>query len=137
MFSDTVYRWSVSLIVTVLASFLIILAVTALVRGLRLGVVRLENKQQACAWAEKNIPFFKADKAILSEDGQAALVCDSDDRVVILKRHGSKFAARLLPRPIEAKQDGPVWNIESGDRQFGRVRMQFDLASQNHLLTLL
>ncbi|MEO1046226.1 MAG: hypothetical protein AAFX04_12365 [Pseudomonadota bacterium] len=121
----------------IIGSFITIIAVTALVRWLRLGEVRLENRQHALDWAEKNIPFFTAKDAILSEDGQAALVMDADNRVVVVKRHGSKFAARLLERPIDAQQEGPVWCIGSGDKQFGRVRMQFDMTNQQRLLTLL
>lgn len=126
-----------TLAITAIASFLIIVAVTALVRGLRLGEVRLENRAQACDWAEKNIPFFDAQDAILSEDGQSALVMDDAQRIALIKRHGSKFAGRLITRPLDAQQEGPIWCIGSGDRQFGRVRMQFDSAAQNRLLTLL
>lgn len=121
----------------IVGSLLVIFAVTALVRWMRLGEVALENRQQAFDWAERNIPFFTASEAIVSEDGQGALVMDDAGRVVLVKRHGSKFAARLIEQPIDAERDGPIWCIGSGDRQFGRVRMQFDMAGQQRLLTLL
>ncbi len=126
-----------NLLFITLGSFIIILAVTALVRGLRLGEVRLENRSQACAWAERNIPFFTAQEAIISEDGQSALVIDSEEQIVVIKRHGSKFAGRLLSKPIDARQEGPIWCIGSGDKQFGRVRMQCDVKGQHRLLALL
>lgn len=121
----------------IVGSLLVIFAVTALVRWMRLGEVALENRQQAFDWAERNIPFFTASEAIVSEDGQGALVMDDAGRVVLVKRHGSKFAARLIEAPIDAQQEGPIWCIGSGDRQFGRVRLQFDMAGQQRLLTLL
>ena len=126
-----------TLLVTALISFIIILCVTALVRGLRLGEVRLESRAQACDWAMKNVPFFTASEAIISEDGQGALVSDHDGRIVLIKRHGSKFAGRLLERPLDIEREGPVWCVGSGDRQFGRVSMQFDIAGQHSLNALL
>lgn len=126
-----------SLIVTSVISFIIILVVTALVRMLRLGEVRLENRAMACHWAAKNIPFFVPDDAIISEDSQSALVNDADGRIVLIKRHGSKFAGRLLTPPIDAERHGAMWQINSNDKHFGKVSMQFDIAGQQRLKALL
>ena len=126
-----------TLLITSLVSFAIILAVTALVRGLRLGEVRLQSRAQACDWAAKNVPFFAPVDAIISEDGQGALVCDAAQQIVLIKRHGSKFAGRLLTRPLDIERKGPIWCVGSGDRQFGWVSMQFDIAGQSRLKALL
>lgn len=125
------------LLITSLISFIIILAVTALVRGLRLGEVRLESRAQAFDWAAKNVPFFAPVDAIISEDGQGALVSDANGRIVLIKRHGAKFAGRLLERPLDIAREGPIWCVGSGDQQFGRVRMQFDIAGEHSLQALM
>ncbi|MEM1132246.1 MAG: hypothetical protein AAGH53_04860 [Pseudomonadota bacterium] len=124
-----------------LGSLLVILAVTALVRFLRMGEVALQGRDDAIHWADINIPFFHGSDALVAEDGQAALVSDAEGQVVLVKRHGAKFAARLIDHSVKAERIGPgggggEWRIDSGDKHFGAVSLRLDHAGAQKLLTM-
>jgi hypothetical protein len=119
-----------------LGSVAAILAVSGLVAWLKLGEVTLDGPADACRWADELIPGFSATGAILSSDAQSALVIGQDQRLVLLKRHGAQFVGRIVARPLQIEQQGDVWQINSGERLFGRVAFGVDKNNRDKLLTL-
>jgi len=123
--------------VVLIGSLIAILAVSGIVRWLRLGETRIVDAEDACRIAGEQLPGFRAATAIVSRDGTAALVEDQAGEVGLVKRHGAHFAARLIRRPIAARQAGDAWLIDSGDARFGTVTITPDRAGADKLLTMM
>ena len=60
------------------------------------GDVRIRNEHEARRLAREAIWDFAATEGALDRAGSGALLRDYTGRVMLLRRHGSHFAARLL-----------------------------------------
>lgn len=110
-------------------SVALILAVAWLTRKLGLGCdVRLHSEDEARALARAAVCGFEACDLALDRAGIAALARDRDGRVMLLRRHGAQFAARLLDSHAFAKLDRNFLTIGSGERYFAPVTL--DLGEQ-------
>lgn len=112
-----------------------ILALAALVHLLKLGGAAIEDGAHAMRLAEDNLSGFKARKAVISEDGEAAIVLGDNAKAALIKRHGAQFAMREVAVPLALKKDGEAYIVDSGEMRFGRITLSLAKADADKLLT--
>lgn len=107
-----------------------ILALAAIAWALRLGQPPLlEDAAHARALAREADTGFDPAEAALSRDRAAAILTDGEGRIMVLRRHGTHFAARILEPGARARCDGEALVVATTDRRFGEVRL--DLAEDS------
>jgi hypothetical protein len=92
------------------------------------GDVRIRNPEQARKLAEAAVYGFDAVDVALDRAGIGALLRDAGGRVMLLRRHGAHFAARLLDSHTGTRLDRNFLTIGAGDRHFGSITL--DLGAQ-------
>ncbi len=110
-------------------SLLAILLLAWLAARLRLGDdVRIRDAAQARDLARAAVAGFEPADLALDRAGIGALLRDRQGRVMLLRRHGAHFAARMLDNHADARLDHNFLTIGSGEKTFGRVTL--DLGEQ-------
>ncbi|MBK6802767.1 MAG: hypothetical protein IPG83_15160 [Novosphingobium sp.] len=105
-------------------SLIAILLLALLARQLGLGGdVRLRTRAQALDEAAAALGGFEAVDVALDRAGIGALLRDSQGRVLLLRRHGAQFAARLLDSHADTRLDRNFLTIGTGDTSFGKVTL--------------
>ncbi|MFA5970417.1 MAG: hypothetical protein WC816_14380 [Sphingomonas sp.] len=99
-----------------------VLGLAAVARLMRLGESRIANADNAAERAEALLAGFVARRAIVSHDGNAALVA-GNGAIAILKRHGAHVAARRLIPPLRLTEIPEGVRVETGERLFGAVTL--------------
>lgn len=106
------------------ASVLLILFVSWLTLRLKLGTdVRLQGEAEARELASTAVCGFDPVDLVLDRAGIGALLRDSQGRVMLLRRHGAQFAARLLDSHVFARLDRNFLTIGTAERRFGEVTL--------------
>ena len=101
-----------------------ILALAWLARRLGLGGdVRLRDAADARERAGQALCGFEAAEVALDRAGIGALLRDASGRVMLLRRHGAQFAARLLDSHAGVRLDRQFLTIAVGERSFGSVTL--------------
>lgn len=117
------------IVIQLVGSVAAILLVTLLAVKLGLGGdVRLKGEDEARELAALSVPGFTASAIVLDRAGIGALLRDSQDRVLLLRRHGAQFVARLLGSHAFARLDRNFLTIGTGEPTFGQVTL--DLGDQ-------
>ncbi|USA39041.1 hypothetical protein [Pelagerythrobacter marinus] len=112
------------------ASALAIPALAALAHRLGLGgEPRIRDAAHARALAEEAIDGFDAQDIALDRAGQAALVRGGDGRVLLLRRHGARFAGRLVTGHGDVRLDRDLLFVATADRRFGSVALDLGPAA--------
>lgn len=107
----------------------LILAVAWLAVKLRLGSdVRLRSELEARTLCRAAVCGFEPSELALDRAGIAALARDEDGRVMLLRRHGAQFVARLLDSHAFTRLDRNFLTIGSGERYFAPITL--DLGEQ-------
>lgn len=104
------------------ASLAAVLALAGLAAWLRLGGTdrRLADPKLVMLAAEEALPGFVAQAAAIGSDGRAALIFGDGMRIVVVKAHGARIAAReIVWRDVRATHEGMV--VATGERRFGEV----------------
>jgi hypothetical protein len=110
-------------------SLVAILALAWLAHRLRLGGdARIRSEEEARALADEAIHGFDPVAIAIDKAGMGALCRDRQGRILLLRRHGSHFASRLLDSHAHARLDRSFLTLASSDRTFGSVT--FDLGSE-------
>lgn len=105
-------------------SLVAILALAGIARWLQLGEdVRLRDKDEARALAEAAVCGFDPVEIALDRAGIGALLRDAQGRVLLLKRHGARFAARLLSGHRDSRLDRNFLTVSTGEKRFGTVTL--------------
>ncbi len=99
-----------------------VLGLALIARLLRLGEGKIASEDDACRIAEEMLAGFEAHRAIVSKDGNAALV-GGNGTVAVLKRHGARVAARRLVPPLAIRDAPEGVTIDTGERLFGSVTL--------------
>lgn len=99
-----------------------VLGLALVARLLRLGESRIASADDAAERAESLLAGFEARRAIVSRDGNAALVA-GNGTVAVLKRHGAQVAARRLVPPLRLIDIPEGVRVETGERLFGAVTL--------------
>ena len=106
-----------------------ILALAWLARRLGLGGdPRLRDPDEARRLAGEALCGFEAQEVALDRAGIGALLRDSAGRIMLLRRHGVHWVARLLDSHAGVRLDRSFMTIATGDRTFGAIT--FDLGDQ-------
>lgn len=97
--------------------------------GLGRGV-RIRDAGHAEALADEALCGFAAAEISVDENGRAALLCDRQDRTVLIKVHGAQFSGRLLGATSNAvlRQQGgrSLLEINTGERLFGTAILDIE-----------
>lgn len=110
-------------------SLVAILALAWLARKLGLGGdPRIRGEDHARALADEALCGFDARQTCVDRAGIGALLRDADDRVLLIRQHGSHFAARQLSSHAGVRLDGRFLTIATDDKRFGTVTL--DLGDQ-------
>ncbi|MEQ1496859.1 MAG: hypothetical protein ABL912_14000 [Novosphingobium sp.] len=111
------------------ASLLAILFLAWVCLKLGLGTdVRIANEDQARRLAAEAAFDFTATELALDRAGIGALLRDRKGRIMLLRRHGAHFVARLLDSHAFSRLDHNFLTIGSGEKAFGSVTL--DLGSK-------
>ena len=110
-------------------SLLAILALAWLARRLDLGGdQRIQDEAQARALADEAICGFEPVDIAIDRAGMGALLRDARGRVLLIRRHGTHFASRLLDSHAHARLDRQFLTLATADTRFGSVT--FDLGQR-------
>lgn len=114
-----------------LASLAAVLLLGLIARRLGLGgEPRITDADHASALAREAIYGFEPVDIAVDRAGYGALLRDADGRVMLLRRHGARFAARLLDRSSLARLDRNFLTIAPSDRFFGTVTLNLGHEAQ-------
>lgn len=109
-------------------SLVAILVLAWIAHRLRLGGdARIRSEDDARALADEAIHGFDPVDIAIDRAGMGALCRDRQGRVLLLRRHGSHWASRLLDSHAHARLDQSFLTLATSDRTFGSVT--FDLGS--------
>ncbi|WP_370177291.1 hypothetical protein [Alteriqipengyuania sp.] len=107
-----------------IGSLVAILVLAAIAWGLGLGrTAGIADEARALELAREADSGFEPASAAISSDGAAALITDDAGRIMVLRRHGAQFAARILVRGAAASRNGGVLTLDPADRRFGKVTL--------------
>lgn len=115
----------IQLVLSVAAIVLVTLLAVKLELG---GDVRLRGADEARELAALSVSGFEARELVIDRAGIGALLRDAQGRVLLLRRHGTQFAARLLDSHAFARLDRNFLTIATAERSFGQVTL--DLGDQ-------
>ena len=108
-------------------SLVAILALAGLSAFLKLGgTARLESASDAVRIAQEVVDGFEPVEVAIDSEGAAALLCDDAGNVMLLKRHGNKFAGRLIASNASARVEDDTLIVASGERLYGQVALRID-----------
>jgi hypothetical protein len=110
---------------SLLAVVLLILVAWKLALG---GDARIRNEDDARALADEALCGFTPAAIAIDRAGFAALARDASGRVLLIRRHGAHFAARLLDSHAHARLDRNFLTIGTAESTFGSVTL--DLGDQ-------
>ena len=111
------------------ASLSAILLLAWVSRWLGLGRdVRLQNEAEARQLAQAALCGFVPAELAIDRAGIGALLRDQQGRVMLLRRHGAHFAARLLDSHAFAQLDRNFLTVGTGELRFGQITL--DLGDQ-------
>jgi len=110
---------------SLVAVLLLVLAARALRLG---GDVRIRDEDHARALADEAICGFTPVDIVIDRARIGALVRDAAGRVLLIRRHGSHFVARLLTTHAGVRLDQHFLTLSTGERRFGTVTL--DLGPQ-------
>ena len=106
-----------------------ILLLAWLARRLGLGGdPRLRDPEEAKRLAGEALCGFDAQDVVLDRAGIGALLRDSAGRMMLLRRHGVHWVARLLDSHAGVRLDRSFMTIATGDKSFGAITL--DLGDQ-------
>lgn len=101
---------------------ILVLAAIAWKLGLG-GDARIRDEAHLRDLVDEALCGFEAREIAINPDGVAALASDGDGRVMIIRRHGAHFAARLLDRSARVHvREGRIV-VDPADRRFGTVTL--------------
>jgi hypothetical protein len=83
------------------------------------GDVRIRDADHARQLAEDALDGFAPIEIAIDRAGVAALLRDAAGRVMLVRRHGAQFAARLLDNHSFARLDRNFLTVANGEKRFG------------------
>lgn len=114
------------LILQTAGSLIAILALAGLALWLKLGGTPLLDSQEAVRRAAQEVhDGFDAVEIACDAQGHAALARDADGQIVVIKRHGNRFAGRVLGPGARARLrknlGETTLEVDPGESRFGKV----------------
>lgn len=115
------------LLLQTLGSLVAILFLAGLAALMKLGgAPKLLSEADVQRAAGEVVDGFEAVETVLARDGASALARDAEGRVMLIKRHGNRFAGRILTDRARTRLKGGVLEVDCGERRFGRVLLMVD-----------
>ena len=112
-------------------SLITIVLVYGIVRAFRLGDdVRIADETEARALAEEARCGFKPVEIALDRARIGALLRNRDGEVMLIRRHGARFAARLLTSHAGVRLDQGFLTLSTDDPHFGSVTLNLGTDAQ-------
>ncbi|GGE01846.1 hypothetical protein GCM10011515_21900 [Tsuneonella deserti] len=103
-------------------SLLAILALAWAAHRLGLGGdTRIRDEYHLRELAEEALCGFEPVDVAIDRSGIGALARDAQGRVMLLRRHGSHFASRLLDSHLHVRLDRNLLAVGTGETRFGTV----------------
>ena len=108
------------------ASLVAIVALAGLAWWLRLGgTPRLTSEDDVAQFAGEVEDGFAPVAVAIDAEGAAALARDGQGRIMLIRRHGNRFAGRVLTAQAKAAHQGQAGAstimIECGEARFGKT----------------
>lgn len=117
------------LVIQLAGSLIAILVLAWIAHRLKLGGdARIRSEDEARALADEALHGFEPVDIAIDKAGMGALCRDAEGRVMLLRRHGSHWASRLLDSHAHARLDRTFLTLATSDRRFGSVT--FDLGEK-------
>lgn len=117
------------LAIQLVGSLIAILVLAWLAHRLGLGGdARIRSEDEARALADEAVHGFEPAEVAIDKAGMGALCRDGEGRVLLLRRHGSHWASRLLDTHANTRLDRGFLTLATADRRFGSVT--FDLGDK-------
>ena len=105
-------------------SLIAILLLAGLAWSLKLGPQRrLDSDDAAREAAHEALDGFEPVAVARDREGRAALLRDADDRLLLIRQHGTHFAGRLLDTRANARIEEGSLTVDCGERRYGAVRL--------------
>jgi hypothetical protein len=115
------------LLLQTLGSLVAIFLLAGLAALLKLGgAPRLESEADVRQAASEVSDGFEAADCEASRDGSAALARDASGQLMLIKRHGNRFAGRILTAKASARLQGDMLAVDCGERRFGTVLLALE-----------
>ncbi len=117
--------------VQAMVSLVLIIGLYYLARAMQLGGdVRIRDEAHARELADAAISGFAAQDIALDRARIGALLRDAHGRVLVVRRHGSHFAARLLPDHAGVRLDRQFLTLTAGEPRFGAITLELGPEAQ-------
>jgi len=112
-------------------SLIAVLLVFVLVRALGMGSdVRIADETEARALAEEARCGFDPVEVALDRARIGALLRNSKGEVMLIRRHGARFAARVLSTHAGARLDRGFLTLSTDDPHFGSITLDLGERAQ-------
>ena len=109
------------------ASLVAIFALAGLAKWLKLGgKPTLSDASDVRCIAAEVVDGFDAQEVAISGDGLAALSMDAAGEIMAIKRHGNRFAGRILTGAASSRADAGSLIVDCGEARFGKVRLTLE-----------
>lgn len=121
----------VALALQAVGSLIAVLLVFVLVRALGMGSdVRIADEAEARALAEEARCGFDPVEVALDRARIGALLRNSKGEVMLIRRHGARFAARVLSTHAGARLDRGFLTLLTDDPHFGSITLDLGERAQ-------
>lgn len=108
-------------------SLVAIFALFVLARALKLGgKPKLGGEADVREAANEVADGFDTQRFSIARDGTAALARDEAGRIMVIKRHGNRFAGRILAPQARVHEKVDMLEIDCGEVRFGVVKLALD-----------
>ena len=114
-------------VVQTLLSVLAVLGIAGLTRwlGLGAGYERIRDEAHAIALADQAECGFDGVAADIDTAGFGAIVRNRAGAMMLVRAHGNRFVGRRITRDFTARLDRSRLWLDSGERRFGGVHLDF------------
>ena len=128
---DLVALPGAAVVIQVAVSFVFIMGLYYLARAMQLGGdVRIRDEAHARALADAAITGFVAQDVALDRARIGALLRDASGRIMVVRRHGTHFAARLLSDHGGVRLDRQFLTLSAGEPRFGTITLELGAEAQ-------
>lgn len=111
-----------NLLLQTTGSLVAILALAGLAWSMKLGVApRLASSADVARIAGEVADGFALVAEARDRSGSAALARDEKGRIMLIKRHGNRFAGRVLGPGAAARIECGALEVDCGEARFGKV----------------
>ena len=110
-----------------IGSLIAVILLTKVARWMGLGVTheRIVDEQHAIRLAEEAECGFDGTAADVDAAGYGAIVRNATGAMMLVRANGNRFAARRIDTGFTARLDRNRLWLQSGERTFGRVELDF------------